>query len=53
MDKNKFELLSHIQYPSDLRKLNVDQLPQVCQELRKDIIDEVSVNPGHFASLGE
>ena len=50
MDKNKFELLSHIQYPSDLRKLNVDQLPQVCQELRKDIIDEVSVNPGHFAS---
>ena len=33
-----------------LRKLSVDQLPEVCRELRQDIIDEVSVNPGHFAS---
>ncbi len=50
MDKNKFGLLSQIKYPEDLRKLNVEQLPQVCKELREDIIDEVSVNPGHFAS---
>lgn len=50
MDKKKFGLLSQIQYPSDLRKLAIDQLPEVCQELRQDIIDEVSVNPGHLAS---
>ena len=50
MDKNKYGLLSQIKYPSDLRKLSVDQLPEVCRELRQDIIDEVSVNPGHFAS---
>lgn len=50
MDLNKYGLLSQIQYPSDLRKLRVDQLPEVCDELRRDIIDEVSVNPGHLAS---
>ena len=50
MDKSKFSLLSNIKYPEELRKLSIDQLPQVCKELREDIIDEVSVNPGHFAS---
>ena len=51
MDKSKFSLLNKIKYPEDLRKLGIDQLPQVCKELREDIIDEVSVNPGHFAPL--
>ncbi len=50
MNKKKFGLLSNIKYPADLRKLNVEQLPEICKELREDIIDEVSVNPGHFAS---
>jgi 1-deoxy-D-xylulose-5-phosphate synthase len=50
MDKEKFRLLSQIKYPADLRRLSLEQLPQVCEELRQDIIDEVSVNPGHFAS---
>ncbi len=49
--KNKdFELLNHINSPQDLRKLSVDQLPQLCEELRRDIVDELSVNPGHLAS---
>ena len=43
-------LLSHIDTPEDLRKLTVEQLPEVCDELRKDILDELSVNPGHLAS---
>lgn len=47
---NKYGLLGRIQNPADLRKLGVDQLPEVCDELRRDIIDEVSVNPGHLAS---
>ena len=46
----KFGLLSQIEYPSDLRRLKVEQLPEVCKELRQDIIDELSVNPGHLAS---
>ena len=44
------DLLSHIKYPSDLRQLRVDQLPALCEELRKDIVKELSVNPGHLAS---
>ncbi|MCH5310366.1 MAG: 1-deoxy-D-xylulose-5-phosphate synthase [Prevotella sp.] len=48
MDKNS--LLGDINFPADLRKLSVDQLPQLCKELRADIIKELSVNPGHFAS---
>ena len=50
MEKSEFTLLNKIQYPEDLRKLSVDELPLLCQELRKDIIEEVAVNPGHLAS---
>ena len=49
-DISNFELLSSIDDPSDLRKLEVRQLPQLCDELRHDIINELSVNPGHLAS---
>lgn len=49
-DISNFELLSSIDEPSDLRKLDVHQLPQLCDELRHDIINELSVNPGHLAS---
>lgn len=48
--KSTYRLLSQINYPSDLRLLPVDKLPQVCEELRNDIIDELADNPGHFAS---
>ena len=43
-------LLGKINNPDDLRKLSVDQLPEVCRQLREDIVREVSVNPGHLAS---
>jgi 1-deoxy-D-xylulose-5-phosphate synthase len=48
--QKKFELLNQIQLPADLRRLSVEQLPQVCDELRQDIVEELSVNPGHLAS---
>ena len=38
-------LLDQINDPSELRKLKVDQLPEVCNELRDYIIDAVSTNP--------
>ena len=50
MEKTEFTLLNKIQYPEDLRKLSVDELPQLCHELRQDIVEEVAVNPGHLAS---
>lgn len=47
------QLLSQIETPDDLRRLDTAQLPQVSQELRQYIIDLVSVYGGHFgASLG-
>jgi 1-deoxy-D-xylulose-5-phosphate synthase len=46
-------LLAKVTYPSDLRKLRKDQLPQFCQELRQFIVDTVAVHGGHFgASMG-
>ncbi|PQJ79462.1 1-deoxy-D-xylulose-5-phosphate synthase [Polaribacter porphyrae] len=46
-------LLNHISYPEDLRKLNPEQLPQLAKELREFIIDIVSTKEGHLgASLG-
>lgn len=48
-----YELLNEINSPDDLKRLNVEQLPQVCSELRHFIIESLSHNPGHFgASLG-
>lgn len=47
---NSFKYLQHINSPTDLRKLRVDELPAVCDELRRDIINELADNPGHFAS---
>ena len=52
-DTEKALLLNQINYPDDLRELQISQLPELCKELRQDIIKEVSCNPGHFAaSLG-
>ena len=53
MDETKESLLNKINDPSDLKKLNINELSTLCDELRHFIIDEVSCNPGHFgASLG-
>jgi len=47
------ELLKNILFPEDLKKLSIEKLPKLSQELRQFIIDVVSSNPGHFgASLG-
>lgn len=52
-DDDKINMLDSINYPSDLKKLKREDLPQVCSELRQFIIDECSTNPGHLgASLG-
>lgn len=43
-------LLARIDSPADLRKFPVEQLPEVCAQLRELIISRLSANPGHFAS---
>lgn len=49
-ERPEYELLNRINSPADLRRLRPELLPQVCGELRRDIIDELSCNSGHFAS---
>ncbi|MBR7018603.1 MAG: 1-deoxy-D-xylulose-5-phosphate synthase [Prevotella sp.] len=50
MEEINFDILNSINSPADLRKLKVEQLPEVCRQLREDIVRETSVNPGHLAS---
>ncbi len=45
-----YKYLNSIEYPADLRKYDVEVLPDICRELRDDIVKELSVNPGHLAS---
>ena len=50
MEQSEYKLLNKINSVEDLRKLRIDQLPLLCKELRRDIVNELSVNPGHLAS---
>lgn len=50
MEKLTYKYLNDINSPDDLKKINKDELPIVCQELRDFIIDEVSKHPGHLGS---
>lgn len=51
MEQNiSYKFLDKIDSPEDLRKLPIEELPEVCRELREMIIDELSRNPGHFGS---
>jgi 1-deoxy-D-xylulose-5-phosphate synthase len=53
MESKESRLLDQIVFPADLRKLEKEKLPQVCDELRQFIIGECASNPGHLgASLG-
>ena len=45
-----YKFLDKIDSPEDLRNLPIEDLPEVCRELREMIIDELSRNPGHFSS---
>ena len=49
-DTSAFSLLTQINTPEDLRKLKVEQLPLLCQELRQYIWKVLAQNPGHLAS---
>ena len=46
----KYKYLHTIRYPSDLKALPRQVLPDVCEELRAFIVEELSHNPGHLGS---
>jgi len=43
-------LLKTIRYPSDLKKVSPDRFPELCQEIREQIVSVVSSVGGHLAS---
>ena len=45
-----YPLLSRIDSPADLRALPLTDLPELCDQIRRFLIDQLSQNPGHFAS---
>src|SRR6476620_5132121 len=52
-DRPETPLLDNVHYPADLRALTKSQLPQLCDELRQEVISAVSVTGGHLgAGLG-
>jgi 1-deoxy-D-xylulose-5-phosphate synthase len=52
-DTPSYPLLDLVQFPEDIKKLSIEQLPQLCHELRHFIITQSANNPGHLgASLG-
>jgi 1-deoxy-D-xylulose-5-phosphate synthase len=50
VSKTDRHLLDTISTPADIRKLSVDDLPDLCEEIRACILENLSSNPGHFAS---
>src|SRR5690349_15587910 len=49
-DRPDTPLLDKVQYPADIRKLEKDQLPQLADELRSEMISAVSQSGGHLGS---
>src|SRR5690606_23782186 len=47
--ETEFKLLAHIDSPADLRRLSVDELPQLAAEVRRFLIEAVSETGGHLA----
>ena len=52
-DRPNTPLLDKVQFPADIRALSKEQLPQLADELREEMISAVSVTGGHLgAGLG-
>ena len=47
---NQGELLRKINTPEDMKSFSIEELTQLCNELREYIIEVLSENPGHLAS---
>ena len=50
LNESDYPVFSKVKYPSDIRKLDIVGLKQLCADMRKFLIRELSHNPGHFAS---
>ena len=48
VDPNKYEILSKVNYPSDIKQLEFPELKKLCGDIREYLIDVVSEVGGHF-----
>ena len=46
----EYKLLSGIKAPSDVKKMNTEQLNELCFEIRQKMLETVSQNGGHLSS---
>jgi len=52
-EKRNYKYLYNLNSPADLRKLKVNELPKVCDEVRDYMVDVITKTGGHFgAGLG-
>ena len=53
MENKSYRILSKVDSPADVKRLNMDELRELCEEIRQYMIECCSVNPGHLGpSLG-
>ena len=50
MENTPYTLLDRIDSPSDIKSLDIEQLKQLCEEIRGYMIECCAVNPGHLGS---
>ena len=50
MENTPYTLLEGIESPADIKNLNIEQLKQLCEEIRGYMIECCAVNPGHLGS---
>ena len=50
MVDSRYKILSKVNFPSDIKRLNVGELPDLCEEVRRYIIEVISCNAGHLGS---
>ncbi len=48
IDESKYQILSKVNYPSDLKQLDLTQLKILCSDIREYLIDTISEVGGHF-----
>ncbi len=52
MDQNHttYSILDKVDSPADIKGLSMDELRQLCSELRSYMVECCSINPGHLGS---
>ena len=50
MENTTYRILEKVNSPADIKGMSLDQLKELCEEIRQYMIECCSVNPGHLGS---